>query len=99
VLLGLTHDELTGPAAAVSTLVHVREPIWATDGLTAMHTAFLPVSLFPAGFGVPLAHAVTEPVRACGGHLTAPTPRSAIAARRQAHIGSNTRLSVPNARL
>ena len=99
VLLGLMHDDLTGPAVAVSTLVQVPEEpaaaralcdtlqraaltppslVWTLGswvlraptgdgaGLTAMHTAFLPVGLFPAGFGVPLAHSIAEQVRVWG---------------------------------
>lgn len=47
----------------------VRENVWDSDGLTAMHTAFLPIGLFPTGYGLPLAHAVTEQLRVCGAVL------------------------------
>lgn len=99
ILLGLMHDDLTGPAVAVSTLLEVpadeasaratcdalqraaltppslvwtlgswvlRPSVAGGTGLTAMHTAFLPVGLFPFGYGVPLAHAVAQQLRVWG---------------------------------
>ena len=49
-----------------------------TDGprLSAMHTAFLPVGLFPFGYGVPLAHAVAQQLQVWGEALGRPSRSS-----------------------
>ena len=47
----------------------VRPPVGDGTCLTAMHTAFLPIGLFPFGYGVPLAHSVAQQLRVWGGVL------------------------------
>jgi len=112
-------DDLQRAALAVPSLVWtlaswvVRPTVGGGQGLTAMHTAFMPVGLFPTGFGVALAHSATEQLRVWGevlGQRSATDSRAHGARSADAssttlirppprHIGSNTRLSVPNARL
>lgn len=44
----------------------VRPPLGDGAGVIAMHTAFLPIGLFPFGYGVPLAHTVAQQLRVWG---------------------------------